>query len=144
LVRSALRIKTIFFGRAAMKKQEKLKGAELDACFYVKSAAKIGNKIRIDLHTDPAPDIMVETNIYHDSQPKLLIYAALGVPEVWKFDGKALTIHQLDKGQYVEAPGIDQLRILSGEILTRFPAQAQNEGQDEALRVFEDWLRKQA
>jgi Uma2 family endonuclease len=144
LVRSVLRIKILFFGRATMKKQEKLKGAKPDACFYVKSAAKIGNKIRIDLNTDPPPDIVVETDIYHDSQPKFPIYAALGVPEVWKFDGKVLTIHRLEGEQYVEAPRSEQLPILTGEILTQFLARAQSEDQDEALRAFEDWLREQA
>jgi len=144
LVRSALRIKILFFGRATMKKQEKLKGAEPDACFYVKSAVAIGNKIRIDLNSDPPPDIVVETDIHHDSQSKLPIYAALGVPEVWRFDGKALTIHRLDNEQYAEAPRSEQLPILSGEILTRFLARAQSEDQDEALRAFEDWLREQA
>jgi len=144
LVRSVLRIKILFFGRATMKKQEKLKGAEPDACFYVESAAAIGNKIRIDLNSDPPPDIVVETDIHHDSQSKLPIYAALGVPEVWRFDGKALMIHLLDNGQYVEAPRSEQLPIISGEILTRFLARAQSEDQDEALRAFEDWLREQA
>lgn len=144
LVRSVLRIKILFFGRATMKKQEKLKGAEPDACFYVKSAAAIGNKIRIDLNSDPPPDIVVETDIHHDSLSKLPIYAALGVPEVWRFDGKALTIHRLDDGQYAEAVRSEQLPILSGEILTRFLARAQSEDQDEALRAFEDWLREQA
>lgn len=144
LARSVLKIKIIFFGRATMKKQQKLKGAEPDACFYVKNAAKIGNKIRIDLSTDPPPDIVVETDIYHDSQPKLPIYAALGVPEVWKFDGKVLTIHRLDGEQYVEAQRSEQLPILSGETLTRLLARAQSADQDEALREFEDWLREQA
>jgi len=141
---SIRRIKIIFFGRATMKKQEKLKGAEPDACFYVKSAAAIGNKIRIDLNSDPPPDIVVETDIHHDSQSKLPIYAALGVPEVWRFDGKALTIHRLNNGQYIEAPRSEQLPIISGEIITRFLARAQSEDQDEALRAFEDWLREQA
>ncbi len=141
---SIRRIKIIFFGRATMKKQQKLKGAEPDACFYVKNAARIGNKIRIDLNNDPPPDIVVETDIYHDSQPKFPIYAALGVPEVWKFDGKVLTIHRLDGEQYVEEQRSGQLPILSGEILTRLLARAQSVDQDEALREFEDWLREQA
>lgn len=115
----------------------------LAARFFVCSFL-IGNRIRIDLNNDPPPDIVVEADIYHDSQSKLPIYAALGVSEVWRFDGKVLTIHRLDGEQYVEAQRSGQLPILSGEILTRFLAHAQNEGQDEALRAFEDWLREQA
>jgi hypothetical protein len=34
---------------------------------------------------------------------QLGIYAALGVPEVWRFDGEKLTVHSLQKkGQYTE------------------------------------------
>jgi hypothetical protein len=39
-----LRIKIIFFGRATLKRQKKLKGSEPDACFYVQSAVVIGNR----------------------------------------------------------------------------------------------------
>lgn len=141
---SIYRIKIIFFGRATMKKQEKLKGAEPDACYYVKSAAAIGNRFRLDLQTDPPPDIVVETDVYHDSQAKFPIYAALGVPEIWRFDGKRLTIHRLQNDQYIESPGSEQLPILTGEILTKFLDLAQESDQDEALRAFEDWLREQA
>jgi Uma2 family endonuclease len=143
LVRAVMRIKILSFGRATMKKQEKLKGAEPDACFYVKSAAAIGNKIHLDLSADPPPDIVVETDIHHDSQFKFPIYAALGVPELWRFDGKKLTIHRLQNDQYAEAPRSEELPILSSEILTQFLARAQEEDQDEALRAFEDWLRAQ-
>ena len=144
LVRTVMRIKIISFGRATMKKQEKLKGAEPDACYYVKSAAALGNKFRLDLQTDPPPDIVVETDVYHDSQSKFPIYAALGVPEIWRFDGKRLAIHRLQNDQYVESPRSEQLPILTGEILTQFLDRAQEEDQDEALRAFEDWLREQA
>lgn len=141
LVRMINRIKILSFGRATMKMQEKLKGAEPDACFYVKSAAAIGKKFRLDLTIDPPPDIVVETDIFHDSLSKFPIYAALGVPEIWRFDGKRLAIHRLSDDRYEETPASLELPMLTGEILTRFLARAEEEDQDAALRAFEDWLR---
>jgi Uma2 family endonuclease len=138
------RIKIIFFGRATMKKQEKMKGAEPDASFYVKSSTALGNKFRLDLAIDPPPDIVVETDIFHDSQSKYPIYAALGVPEIWRFDGKRLTIHRLKNDRYEDSAVSAELPMLSADHLTQFLANAQEDDQDEALRAFEDWLRAQS
>jgi Uma2 family endonuclease len=144
LVRTVKRIKIISFGRATMKIQEKMKGAEPDASFYIKSAAALGNKYRLDLAIDPPPDIVVETDIFHDSQSKYPIYAALGVPEIWRFDGKRLTIHRLKDDHYEESRVSIELPVLSADHLTQFLANAQEDDQDEALRAFEDWLRAQS
>src|SRR5436190_182464 len=53
LVRTVMRTKILFFGRATMKSQTKLKGAEPDACYYVQRAAALGNKFRLNIETDP-------------------------------------------------------------------------------------------
>jgi Uma2 family endonuclease len=143
VVRMVNKIKIISFGRATMKKQEKLKGAEPDASFYVKSVATIGNRFRLDLAVDPPPDIVVETDLFHDSQSKFPIHAALGVPEIWRFDGKQLAIHRLKNDSYEEMPASLELPMLTGEILTKFLTRAEEDDQDGALRAFEDWLRSQ-
>lgn len=140
---AVLRLKILFFGRAAMKKQKKLKGAEPDACFYVRSAAIIGNKFRLDLSVDPPPDIVVEIDLHHDSLSKLPIYAALGVPEVWRYDGQTLTIYQLQTEQYVTAPVSHALPVLTSQVLTAFLQRSQQEDQYETLLAFEEWLRAQ-
>jgi len=137
------RIKILFFGRATMKKQKKLKGSEPDACFYVQSAAKIGNRFQLDLNSDPAPDIVVEVDIHHESLSKLPIYAALGVTEVWRYDGEQLTIYQLQNDHYDEAQTSPSLPILTASVLTGFLKLSHDQDQHEALLAFEDWLRAQ-
>ena len=39
---------------------------------------------RIDLRRDPPPDLVIEVDVTHSSVPRMPIYAALGVPEVWR------------------------------------------------------------
>src|SRR5205085_4507682 len=86
-VRLRLRVNIRSFGSATIRKQKRRKGNEPDACFYVQNAAATGNKLQLDFATDPPPDIAVEVDIHHDSLNKFPIYAALGVPEIWRFDG---------------------------------------------------------
>lgn len=141
LVRIILRIKILSFGRATLKSQAKLKGAEPDACYYVQSAAALGNRFRLSLETDPPPDIVVEVDIKHESKAKFAIYAALGVSELWRYDGKAMTLYQLQADRYVETPASPALPLLTGPLLTDFLQRCQDEGQYEALLGFEEWLR---
>lgn len=137
------RIKILFFGHATMKTQKKLKGSEPDACFYVQSAAKIGNRFRLDLNTDPAPDIVVEVDIHHESLSKFPIYAALEVAEIWHYDGKRLAIHQLQGDQYHEVETSPSLPILTASVLTEFLKLSEELDQYETLLAFENWLRAQ-
>src|SRR2546425_2594473 len=94
-LRLRLRLNILSFGSATMRKRRRSKGNEPDACFYVQTAPEIGNKIQLDFETDPPPDIVVEIDVHHDSRPRFRVYEALGVPEIWRYDGQAVTIYQL-------------------------------------------------
>src|SRR5438876_11581241 len=78
-VSSKLRIKVLSFGSATMKHSRWRKGSEPDACFYVQSASRIGNRVLLDFTNDPKPDIVVEvderdrTTQYGGSSPIALV-----------------------------------------------------------------------
>jgi len=44
----------------------------------------------------------LEIDITSKSLDRLLIYARLGVPEVWRYDQKQLRLYQLVNGMYIE------------------------------------------
>ena len=136
-----LRINIRFFGSATMRTQKKKKANEPDACFYVQSAPAIGNRIQIDFTVDPPPDVVVEVDIHHDSRDKFSIYAALGVPEIWRYDGERLTIHHLEEDQYVKIERSHALPMLSGEALTDFLARLPKDGESQTLVAFDEWLQ---
>lgn len=133
------RLKILCFGSATMKKPRE-KGAEPDACFYVQSAALLGKKLKIDFSQDPPPDVVVEIDIHHDSLDKLPIYAALGVPEIWRHDGRRCDIRVLENGAYVVVETSRALPVLTGTILTDFLRRVPEEGQYETLLAAEEWL----
>jgi hypothetical protein len=83
----------------------------------------------------------VEVDLEHDSLSKFPIYAALGVNEIWRYDGQFLTIYHLAQGQYVAAPASQALPELSSGILTDFLARSHHEDQYQVLLAFESWLQ---
>lgn len=135
-----LHIKILFFGSSTMKRKDRSRGAEPDACFYVKTAAVIGRKIQLDFATDPPPDIVVEIDITHDSVSKFPLYAALGVPELWRYDGAALTMYHLQDREYLPVSSSVALRVLDAATLTHFLNLSSDKDQHEILLAFEEWL----
>jgi Uma2 family endonuclease len=82
-------------------------GKEPDQSFYLASASKIRGKDEIDLEVDPPPDLWIEVDHRGSSRGRLPLYAAMGVPEVWRFHPPQarLWFGRLEGGTYVE---IDQ------------------------------------
>ena len=66
--------------------------SEPDAYSYVQSAALVGNRVQLDFTNDPPPDIVAEVDINHDSLSKFPFHAALGMTEIWRYDGQTMTI----------------------------------------------------
>jgi Uma2 family endonuclease len=89
-------------GSTTFKREDLGRGFEPDSCFYLQNADRVRGKTRIDLTVDPPPDLVIEIDLTHSSLDKLPIYAALGVPEVWRYDGNRLAILILEDGAYVE------------------------------------------
>jgi Uma2 family endonuclease len=143
LLSTRLRINIRFFGSTTIRSRRSKKGNEPDACFYVQSVDLIGNRMQLDFTVDPPPDIVVEIDIHHNSGAKLPIYAALGVPEVWRYDGYRLTIHQLQQDQYCEVETSFALPMLTSQLLTDFLTRLRAEGEFQAKLAFDEWLQTQ-
>ena len=138
------RIKILNYKSATMKVTKELKGVEPDGCFYVQSADKLPDKLRIDFSQDPMPDIILEVDIYHDSKSKFDIYATFGVKEIWRYNGEKFEIYELKKsGEYKQIKQSKSLPILTAKVLTDFLNQSNEKDQYEILLDFEEWLKTQ-
>jgi Uma2 family endonuclease len=148
IIRIRLRINILGFGSATMRKRKVRKGKEPDACFYVQTAPLIGNRIQLDFETDPPPDVAVEIDVHHDSRPSFPIYAALGVSEIWRYDGQAMTIYHLaeevsksEKPLYVWQETSAALPMLTAQVLTEMVERMRKDGELNALLAFDEWLQ---
>lgn len=128
-------------GATTYKQESLLQGSEGDQSFYVKNASAIIGKRRIDLDIDPPPDIVVEVDITNESLSKFSIYAAFGVPEIWRYDGKRAGIYQLVDQNYLEGDASLSFPFLTAQAMTEFLEQSKTVGQTAALAAFRAWVR---
>ena len=143
IVRLRLRLNIRFFGSATIKRPSQRKGLEPDACFYVQRAEELGNRVELDFEHDPPPDVAVEIDVHHSSEEKLSIYGALGVPEVWRYDGQRLSMFVLRGVGYEEVERSQALPVLTSEAVTGFLERLRREGELQALLAFDEWLGTQ-
>ena len=122
-------------------KQEPFQGSEPDESFYVRNAHAIIGKSRIDLSVDPPPDIVVEIDITNESLSKFPIYAAFGVPEIWRYDGKQAQIDRLVDQADVPSEASLSFPTLTAQAMTDFLEQSKTQGQSAALASFRKWFR---
>ncbi len=86
------------FGSTTFRRKDLQRGFEPDACFYIPNEMRVRGEKKLDLAVDPPPDLVVEIDIISLSLDKLPIYAQIGVPEVWRYDGLRLSILVLENG----------------------------------------------
>ena len=130
-------------GSTTYKQEWLARGVEPDGCFYVQNAARIIGVREIDLKRDPSPDIVIEVDISHESTSKLAIYAGMGVPELWRYDGQRFYIYRLLEQRYVEVSASQTFPMITSQALATFLEQNKTEGQSAALKSFRKWLRAQ-
>jgi len=86
---------------------------------------------------------VVEIDITSRSENTLQVYADLGVPEVWIYNGLRLRINRLENGEYVEGEislAFPSLPILE---IVRFLEQAETMDYLELVKAFRNWVKSQ-
>ncbi|MEM9266116.1 MAG: Uma2 family endonuclease [Cyanobacteria bacterium P01_F01_bin.13] len=117
------------------------KGAEPDNAYYIQNQPQVAGKT-VNLKTDPPPDIVVEVDITHTDIDKNRLYASLGVPEFWRFNGEDWHIYCLVDDVYEEAETSPTFKFVQKADLYRFLEDAQQDevGAEINLR---SWVRTQ-
>jgi Uma2 family endonuclease len=131
-------------GSMTLRRRRRRGGLEPDKCWWIASAPRLRPGLRIDLRTDPPPDLAVEVDVTNSSLPRMRIYASLGVREVWRVDNGVLTFHILDTATrtYQSQTHSVAFPILASADLAPFLAQV-GQIEDIALGVqFRAWLRQ--
>lgn len=118
-------------------------GLEPDECYYIQNEARVRGKDRIDLGADPPPDLAVEVDISHRSLRRESIYAAMGVPEVWRYDGQKLECLVLAAGggRYDIVERSRVLPMIRVADLELFLNRMGTENETAIMRSFRDWVR---
>jgi Uma2 family endonuclease len=128
------------FGSTTFRQEEKQGGLEPDECYYFKNERLVRGMKRFDRAVHPPPDLAVEIDVTRRSIPRQPIYAALGVPELWRYDGTHLSIHILSSaGNYEVADSSPTFPFLPIQAFEKFIHRMENEEQASVLREFQTW-----
>jgi Uma2 family endonuclease len=129
-------------GSTTFQREDLEKGFEPDSAYYIAHASDVEGR-RIDPATDPPPDLIIEVDVTSPSLPRFPIFAAFGVPEVWRYDGSRVAIHRLEGDRYVEANSSLAFPPLTAETITRFLGDRQRLRSTQWVRQIREWARRQ-
>lgn len=130
-------------GSTTFRREGLARGFEPDACYYIEHAKAVRGKAEIDLTVDPPPDLIIEIDITSPSLNKFPIYAAMGIQEIWRYDGERIGIFTLTSGQYLEQAESTLLLKVTGALLTEFLDTSQQMERPTWLRRIRGWARTQ-
>ena len=129
-------------GEMTCSREDIDRGFEPDKCYYVQNEPRMWDKMDINLAADPPPDLAVEVEISRSSVNKMEIYAAFGVPELWRLDRRRLRVYELVEGDYRPRESslcFPQLPIAQ---LQRVLGRVGKVRETELIRGFRAWVRK--
>jgi Uma2 family endonuclease len=134
-----LNLKTL--ASTTLKRPDLRSGAEPDQCYYIANEPLVRGKM-VDLATAPPPDLIVEGDMTHTDINKNALYAEMGVPECWRYNGQQLRIYQLQDGQYQEVETSPTFSKVAKERLYEFLSECAQQGETQAKRNLREWIRK--
>jgi Uma2 family endonuclease len=136
-----LDMKVKSLGSATFRRKDKAKGLEPDECYYFKHEAKMRGKRRWIPSKDPAPELVVEIDITSRSIDRQPVYAAFGVREIWRYDGKKLECLELAADGYRPRTTSRIFPFLTVSELIRFVKLLPTDDENTIIRTFRDWVR---
>ncbi|HEV3339351.1 MAG TPA: Uma2 family endonuclease [Pirellulales bacterium] len=128
-------------GSTTWRKEDLQRGLEADECYYIQHEPQICQRDVIDLSVDPPPDLAVEVEIGHSILDKLAVYAALRVPEIWRYDGELLRVCLLQPdGTYAETARSLNLPQLAPQQVAYFLGLRHTTRETQWARTFRRWV----
>jgi Uma2 family endonuclease len=125
-----------------LKRRARQKAVEADESYYIANEPSVRHRRELDLRRQPPPDLVVEVDLSSSSLIRMPVYAALGVPEVWRWIGSELELLRLDaEGQYVATKTSVSFPMLTVEVLMRFLGKRHDTDETSIVRSFRAWVR---
>jgi Uma2 family endonuclease len=136
-----LELEVLNAGSLRLDREDLSKAIEPDTCFYIQNELAVRNLQSISLPENPPPDLAIESDYTNSSINKLGLYAALGVPELWRIQDKAIAVYVLQNDKYERR---ETSLIFPMFPIAEFPIlleRSQLEGQRSAVRIFRQLIR---
>ena len=135
-----LSIETENLGSAIFRREDLERGFEPDSCFYVGNVDRIRGKRHLDLGVDPSAGFS-HRDRHHQFVHRQGVYAQVGVPELWRYDGTTLQIACLEGAAYVTSSSSAVFPLLTAATLSDFLANRRHSTRLELIKAFRKWIR---
>src|SRR4028119_1381505 len=126
-------------GSLTMTRDDLERGAEPDSSYYIQNESLVRDKEHIDLTTDPPPDLVLEVEYSRSKIDKFRLYASMGVPEFWRYNGTVLRVYRLENGEYKECSTSPTFTPVSVTEIPRFIQESRKVGEIACTRAFRAW-----
>ncbi len=131
------------FGSMTCRRVGLKRGLEADEAYWIENEPCVRGREDIDLDVDPPPDLALEVEVSRSTLNRMAIYAALRVPEVWRWDGKVVRVFLLTaRGTYRHSDRSKAFPFLPLQKLAEFLNRS-DLSETQLLRTFRAWVRKQ-
>jgi Uma2 family endonuclease len=128
-------------GNVTCRREGLDRGLEPDECYYVSSVYH-GTDDLLDLENNPPPDLAIEVEVSKGIGTRRHVYAAIGVPELWRFDGARVIVMELETGAGKYRP-VERSRFFTSLDVLEFSQYVlrANANQSAGVREFRKMLR---
>jgi Uma2 family endonuclease len=150
LVADELNVPITAVGAVMLKRADLLLATEPDESYYLQRPVPLDSRV-INLMRDAPPDLVVEVAITKSAISKLAIYAAMEIPEVWRYvtqtgeeallKGK-LAFYQLRGDRYVETDHSNAFPTLPSDRVVAFLEHSDSIGLAQALQTLRAWVQQ--
>jgi Uma2 family endonuclease len=137
-----LEIEVMKAGSLTLEREDLTRAVEPDSCFYIQNEASLRGKRNINLPEDLPPDLAIESDHTNSSVNKDGLYAALGVPELWRYRRQSLQVYQLVEGEYQKCDRSLAFPFLPIAEIPGLIEQSKTIGQRAAVRFFRQRIRE--
>lgn len=132
------------YGSTTLDREDLTRGVEPDSCFYIQNVDRVLGRRKLDLNTDPPPDLAIEVDITSSSRRRFGLYLQLQIPEVWCYTEQCgIRIYQLQGDEYVEREFSPTFPMVSGAVLLQFLQLTETQDDNGVIRALRQWLRSQ-
>lgn len=94
----------IDLGETTVSRADLERGFQPDGWYYIEDRARAMSRETLtrglDFRSDPPPDLAFEIEVSRSLTDRLGLFAAIGVGEIWRFDGETLSVAILENGGY--------------------------------------------
>lgn len=129
-------------GSATFRRKLLDRGLEPDETYFIANEPAVRGKLEWDANVDPPPDLAIEVDLRRPSKRRMRIYASLGIPELWTYNGSSMQFHLLGpKRAYHEVDRSQSFPFLTPSDLERYLNRLSHEPTDDLIIAFANWAK---